>query len=569
MSYNTARSQLTDIKYELGENTLFDVTYDYSNASGQNNGQIVGITDNHKPGRSVVYEYDKLGRLKNAETTGAPAYPKWELTWGYDRFGNREKQMEVVNEQEDPNSPLSSQFTYDQLTNRIDTTQHPGFAYDNSGNMTADGTYTMTYDPRGRMISAVDPVVPMTANYTYDGKGLRVKKVITGGATTRYIYSGANVIAEYVDGSSTPDREYVYAGGRLVAMHDDSEVSPHYYHADQLSIRLTTDKDGTVEEEQGHYPFGESWYGGTSNWQFTTYERDDESGLDYAIARYHGSGAGRFNTPDPIPGWVTNPQSLNRYAYVINDPVNGVDPLGLRVVHPWVESVESFVADDISWDISLDALTPDNLVIVDRVCVSTDDGHGGSIIHCTNYATRFVPPDEGRFNSGRGGGAATSGGASATQSPCSEPRYADAIAFMKRHQSDARKVATAMNTTVANVLGHAGYEAGWKEQTSHTTVANNYFGLTVGPEFKGTTGQHQVGNLTFGVYPDPGFLNSGLSLAGSSFGQRAGGTKDASSYAQAIGPTFDPTNPNYVNNLEAVIRTAEKLLPCLGSSGGP
>ncbi len=83
--------------------------------------------------------------------------------------------------------------------------------------------------------------------------------------------------------------------------------------------------------QQGHYPFGESWYASstTTKWQFTSYERDSESTLDYAMFRYDNSRLGRFMTPDPIAGSISNPQSLNRYAYVLNDPVNLVDPLGL------------------------------------------------------------------------------------------------------------------------------------------------------------------------------------------------------------------------------------------------
>jgi RHS repeat-associated protein len=93
-----------------------------------------------------------------------------------------------------------------------------------------------------------------------------------------------------------------------------------------------TDSSGNVIGEQGHYPFGESWYAQstTTKWMFTTYERDAESGNDYASFRYDINRLGRFASPDLLAGSVADPQSLNRYAYVLNDPVNFVDPLGLR-----------------------------------------------------------------------------------------------------------------------------------------------------------------------------------------------------------------------------------------------
>jgi RHS repeat-associated protein len=61
-------------------------------------------------------------------------------------------------------------------------------------------------------------------------------------------------------------------------------------------------------------------------------ERDSESGNDYAVARYFSSQYGRFLTLDPAGlGAVdpANPQSWNRYAYVMNNPLAATDPTGL------------------------------------------------------------------------------------------------------------------------------------------------------------------------------------------------------------------------------------------------
>ena len=145
------------------------------------------------------------------------------------------------------------------------------------------------------------------------------------------------MIAEYVNGAAvdSPTKEYIYSGSALLATLD-SGGTPTYHHTDHLSVRLNTKATGTPQDivagEQGHYPFGESWYSTstTSKWQFTSYERDSESSLDYAMFRYDNSRLGRFMTPDPLAGSFANPQSLNRYAYVLNDPTNLVDPLGLR-----------------------------------------------------------------------------------------------------------------------------------------------------------------------------------------------------------------------------------------------
>ena len=95
-------------------------------------------------------------------------------------------------------------------------------------------------------------------------------------------------------------------------------------------MRVTTDSSGNKLGEQGHYPYGEAWYAAstTTKWQFTSYERDAESGNDYAMARYDVNRLGRFSSADPLVGTLDDPQTLNRYAYVRGNPISLVDPSG-------------------------------------------------------------------------------------------------------------------------------------------------------------------------------------------------------------------------------------------------
>ena len=85
--------------------------------------------------------------------------------------------------------------------------------------------------------------------------------------------------------------------------------------------------------------------------------------------------------------------------------------------------------------------------------------------------------------------------------------------------------------------------------------ANNYFGLTAGPAFKGTIGTYTASTcFTFGVYPAPGLLNSGMSFANSFQGARVAGSQTIQQYGNALttGPkAFNSTDPNYLNNLKA------------------
>jgi RHS repeat-associated protein len=69
----------------------------------------------------------------------------------------------------------------------------------------------------------------------------------------------------------------------------------------------------------------------------TQQERDVETGLDYFEARYYASTQGRFISVDPLgsSAIVSDPQSFNRYTYVLNNPLKYIDPDGLDAQNPW------------------------------------------------------------------------------------------------------------------------------------------------------------------------------------------------------------------------------------------
>jgi RHS repeat-associated protein len=93
---------------------------------------------------------------------------------------------------------------------------------------------------------------------------------------------------------------------------------------------VKTAVNGTEAERWDHYPYGETWVPGGSGDQhrYTGHLRDAESGNDYAGARYYSNICGRWLSVDPVAGDLANPQRLNRYAYVLNNPINYLDPDG-------------------------------------------------------------------------------------------------------------------------------------------------------------------------------------------------------------------------------------------------
>ncbi len=314
-SYN-ARLQLASLSYTKPGATLFSLSYDYTAGVPGNNGQIQRITDNLDGTRTTTYTYDAWARLKQATNA------QWTVTETYDRYGNRKSQS----------APVANNVTINPATNRI---TDPGYSYDAAGNMTADGLNTLTYDAENRVVTNVQ--AGATTNYILDGGSLRVKKCAPNctspTSSTVYIFSGTKVIAEYDNGAAvaSPTREYIYSGSTLVAKIEGGAAT--YHHPDHLSNRVLTDSSANSVRTFGHYPFGETWYetGTASKWKFTSYERDSESGNDYAMARFYMSRLGRFSSPDPLAGSLADPQSLNRYAYTNNDPENLSDPSGLIV----------------------------------------------------------------------------------------------------------------------------------------------------------------------------------------------------------------------------------------------
>ncbi len=270
--------------------------------------------------------------------------PWWQET-GYDAYGNR---WHVSGVEGAPAMP-TAQGQYDAATNRIakkpDNTLMPGDAYDHAGNLT-DHLYMgmMVYDGEGRMVSDGGNT------YAY-GDGRRVKKT-TNAEPTVYVYD--------VGGG-------VCAGGMV-------QCGTCYLTVDHLgSTRMVTDGAGVVKSRRDYFPFGEEvpangtfgnrqmvtdggpgTYNATNGptLQFTGKERNlgangVPTGLDYFGARYYSGAQGRFTSPDEFVGGpyevggsrpdkpgplpyadITNPRSLNKYAYALNNPLRYIDPDG-------------------------------------------------------------------------------------------------------------------------------------------------------------------------------------------------------------------------------------------------
>ena len=300
---------------------VFDLSYGF-NSGTADNGNVMSWSAVGTQAFSRTYSYDPLNRLG---TMSAPGSTCSGLSWNYDAWGNRT----------DQNVTAGSCIPFHQQAdgnNRL-----IGFGYDAAGNMTSDGSHTYYYDAENRIIQ-VDGTLgtcsTATACYIYDAEGKRVQKS-AGAAQTIYLYDLSGHVINEVDGNNATLANYIYANGSLLAEYKNN--STFFVHEDHLgSSSLLTSMTGTVADCNAFYPFGgqDSTICASSNTttrKFTGKERDTESGNDYFGARYYGSSMGRFLSPDPViitPERLMNPQQLNLYAYVTNNPLRFIDPTG-------------------------------------------------------------------------------------------------------------------------------------------------------------------------------------------------------------------------------------------------
>ncbi|MGQ9585168.1 MAG: RHS repeat-associated core domain-containing protein [Anaerolineae bacterium] len=196
------------------------------------------------------------------------------------------------------------------------------YTYDAIGNMTARGDDELSWDVENRLISATVGVT--TTLFSYDGDGVRVKKVVSG-TTTYYV-------GNWYEKTGNEETKYYYHGGRLVASRKNNTL--YYLHLDHLgSTMLTTDGGQDVVAEQRFYPWGEAtrYTSGTqkTEFNFTGQRLDGSTDLLYYGARYYDPVLRRWVQPDTVVPDPGNPQALNRYAYVLNNPLRYTHPTGV------------------------------------------------------------------------------------------------------------------------------------------------------------------------------------------------------------------------------------------------
>jgi RHS repeat-associated protein len=237
-------------------------------------------------------------------------------------------------------------LTYDTGTNHINSA---GWLYDAAGNQvrtqSQGGSWQRyQYDAAGRLAKVKTDAGVTVNTYTYNANNQRLvtqEGSETSNLRTYYVWDGQRVIAEYREAGSIPAwvKNYIYLGGRLLATQQPGSVAGTeavaFHHPDHLGTRLVTDPASGTQYEQSSLPFGTGFAAettGASNRRFASYDRNQTTGIDYAVNRHYDPAQGRFTQPDPLGARASNisdPQTLNLYGYCGNDPINREDADGL------------------------------------------------------------------------------------------------------------------------------------------------------------------------------------------------------------------------------------------------
>jgi RHS repeat-associated protein len=270
-------------------------------------------------------------------------------------------------------------YTYDtrgnRLTSTITGTTGQSYTYNNLNQLTSTSTHNYSYDADGNLTEETDIATgekkkyffnsenrmyryehypsstspaDIVATYKYDLYGRRIHKTVNGTATN-FFWEGDNMAME-LDGNLNPIRRYIYGAGKDEAEGyiEFSDLDPGDFVFESTEkgwYSFTKDQVGSIFQVYSHYneggvtegvadirdydTFGNLVNGTTisaGNLGFQSKYYDQESGLYYFYNRYYHPVNGRFLNEDPIG----LEGGLNMYGFIGNDPMNSIDPYGLR-----------------------------------------------------------------------------------------------------------------------------------------------------------------------------------------------------------------------------------------------
>ncbi len=297
--------------------TSFSYTRDAAGRITTVNESVAGLA------RTIEYGYDTAGRLTSATYNGTVA-----VSYTYDANSNRLTHT---------SGSVTDTATYD-ADDRMLTYAGASYSYTASGELAtktdATGTTAYSYDALGNLRKVVLPGGP-TIEYVIDGQNRRIGRKVNGVLTQAWLYADQLRIVAELDAAGATTSRFIYGSRtnvpdsmvksgvtyRILSDHLGSPRAVVKVADGSVVQRMTYDELGGVisDTATGFQPFG--FAGGLY---------DPATSLVRFGARDYYAGAGRWTAKESL-GFAGG--DTNFYAYAFSDPINLIDPDGLKV-HP-------------------------------------------------------------------------------------------------------------------------------------------------------------------------------------------------------------------------------------------
>ena len=351
--------------------------------------------------------------------------------------------------------------------------------------VTYDGNNPSSYDAEGR------PVTVNSISVLYDALN-RPLEMNQGGTYTQTVYSPTGEKFAFMNGSTVQKYFVPFVGG-VQAVYNGSGLQ-YFRQPDWLgSVRWATAANGSVYYDGAYAPFGENYAEmGTHDRSFTGQTQDTVVGSYDFLFRQYRDQAGRWQVPDPAglaAVDINNPQTWNRYAYVINNPLSYVDPLGLKLPVCSDERHCAYSYTDAGALLSWGSL------------MSADfwgrEGNDSTTLNSVYYSLNFGGGGSGPSNPGASVCNSIPSGGTTVQVPLSTSPQAGTIGFQFNGQGNLIGLGISLTTTTPVSMGNVSVPANTVAGFTLLSPGTVQFGFNNPVQVGSGVAQAYVQTLTF------------------------------------------------------------------------
>lgn len=332
-NFNLANGYLTSLQTgdDTNQTSIQNLSFTYDVLWNITNRQ------DHIRSLSEDFSYDILSRLTQSHVTGQDA-----ISLSYDELGN-------ITSRSDVGTYIYGQWSaWIHAVSEIQWAQQNLYIYDDRGNRISSNNEEIAYTSFNKPKQIQKKGEDLTLDFSYAADAKRYKQVVTnitqsGSVLVNTKYYVWGVYEREISGSTTKDTHYITAGGENIAMvtrTNEWAIKTQYFHYDHLgSLQALSDDSGALKEAYSYDAWwkrrdADTWWVlvweptlETDRW-FTMHEHLEEVWLIHMNGRVYDSSIGRFLSADPFVQAPSYSQSLNRYSYVMNNPLWLVDPSG-------------------------------------------------------------------------------------------------------------------------------------------------------------------------------------------------------------------------------------------------